>query len=131
MRPVNTDIPSLPGDFKYESGTGKLPSPYLIITMVIHGPIDSTDHEGLFGALKTLDALMVGDGAWIAKTDRTPKSVADELRRHLVGEEYASVFTVCDHLSFAAPVFVRRFFESGGVHIVETEEIPAPVRRGF
>ena len=59
MRPVNTDIPSLPGDFKYESGTGKLPSPYLIITMVIHGPIDSTDHEGLFGALKTLDALMV------------------------------------------------------------------------
>lgn len=125
------DITSQPDDFKYESGTGKLPSPYLIITMVIHGSIESTDHEGLLGVLKALDALMVGDGAWIAKTDRTPKSVADELRRHLVGEEYAYAFTVCDHVSWAGPHCVTRFFEAGGVHIQQTEEIPPPVRRDF
>jgi hypothetical protein len=125
------DIPSQPGDFKYESGSGQLPSPHLLITMVIHGPIDGKDHEGLFGVLQSLDALMVGDSAWIAKSDRTPQSVSDELRRHLIGDEYACVFTVCDHLSFAAPVFLKRFFESGGIRIEQASSIPPPVRRDF
>jgi hypothetical protein len=118
-------------DFKYENGSGLLPSPYIIITMVIHGTIDSTEHKGLLGILNALNALLVGNGAWIAKTDRTPKSVAAELRRHLVGEEYASVFTVCDHVSWSGPRYVRRFFEIGGVQVEHTDEIPPPVRRDF
>jgi arginine exporter protein ArgO len=122
------DIESRKGDFSYESCSGALREPFLIITMATNSPVESEEHEGLSLALNAMGAAMVGNLAWIVKTRRSPESIIEELRRHLTEEEYACAFTICDSVNWFGPHFLTRIFEAIGVQTGEVSKREKPVR---
>jgi hypothetical protein len=114
-------------DWKYKFCRSRLAGQYLSITMQPGGNLDSPRNNELKQTLDNIKAVKIGNASWVAKTQLSPQQVVELIRRHIQGDDYAHVFTLCGDLAWAGPLEGCRFFEALGIVALECDDIPNPV----